>query len=184
METTADFSRTNVRKQGTLGRKRGVFCRKARSFSSASRGGGSETRRRMNQNANIHCNTRHHSRLCRIARASPQTGRGAVPLFSDQTTTYCTMTCAEKNAHSVLSLSAFLLRPKGIRPAQAGTRQSVRPTPIINQTIAHDGQRTEEKLQKAVSGRARGVGERILPDRGNIDIQKTSEKFCDPQIYP
>ena len=89
-----------------------------------------------------------------------------------------------KNAHSVLSLSAFLLRPKGIRPAQAGTRQSVRPTPIINQTIAHDGQRTEEKPGKAVSGGARGVGERILPEIENVDIQKTSEKFCDSQIYP
>ena len=108
--------------------KTGSFLPKALSFSSASRGGGSETRRRMNQNANIRCNARHHSRLCRIARASPRAERGAAPHFSGRTTDWCTKTCAGEHTYTGLSLSAFLLYRKNIRMAQAGTRRSVRLT--------------------------------------------------------
>ena len=78
------------------------------------------------------------------------------------------MTCAEK---TLILFFLFLL-------------SFFAPKTSVLRKREHDGQRTEEKLQKAVSGRARGVGERILPERENIDIQKTSEKFCDPQIYP
>ena len=148
METTADFSRTNVRKQGTLGRKRGVFCRKARSFSSASRGGGSETRRRMNQNANIHCYTRHHSRLCRIARASPRAEHGASPRFSGQTIVWFTKTCTGIFAYTGFSLSAFLLHRKNIRAAQAGTRRSVRPTLLKVQHLCLAGKGLRKSPEK------------------------------------
>lgn len=115
-------------KTGNFRPKTGSFLPKARSFSSASRGGGSETRRRMNRNANIRFNARHHSRLCRIARASPRAERGAGPHFSGRTTDWCTRTCAGGHTYTGLSLSAFLLYRKNIRAAQAGTRRSVRPT--------------------------------------------------------
>lgn len=162
----------------------GSFLLKARSFSSASRGGGSETRRRMNRNANIHCNARRHSRLCRIARASPRAERGAGPHFSDRSTDWRTNTCAGESTYTGLSLSAFLLYRKKHPYGASGDATKRPPHPIKNQTLVHGRQRTEQKPGKAVSGRARGVGERILPKRENIDIQKTSEKFCDPQIYP
>lgn len=124
----------------------------------------------------------HH--FVRIARASPQAEHGAIPRFSERTTTYCTMTCAEKKRSFCSFSFCFPSSPQRHPSYASGNAAKRSPHPIINQTIAHDGQRTEEKLQKAVSGRARGVGERILPERENIDIQKTSEKFCDPQIYP
>lgn len=114
-------------KTGGFRPKTGSFLPKARSFSSASRVGGSETRRRMNQNANIRCNARHHSRLCQIARASPRAERVAGPRFSSRTTNWRTKTCAGEYTYTGLSLSAFLLYRKNIRIAQAGRRRSVRP---------------------------------------------------------
>lgn len=115
-------------KTGNFRPKTGSFLPKARSFSSVSRVGESETRRRMNRNANIRCNARRHSRLCRIARASPRAEHGAGPRFSDRSTDWCTKTCAGESTYTGLSLSAFLLYRKNIRMTQAGTRRSVRPT--------------------------------------------------------
>ena len=115
-------------KTGDFRPKTGSFLPKARSFSSASRVVESETRRRMNRNTNIHCNARHHSRLCRIARASPRAERGAGPHFPDRSTDWRTKTCVGEYTYTGLSLSAFLLYRKNIRMAQAGTRRIVRPT--------------------------------------------------------
>ena len=58
----------------------------------------------------------------RIVRTPPQTGRGAVPLFSDQTTTYCTMTCAEKTLilFFLFLLSFFAPKASVLRKRERG----------------------------------------------------------------
>lgn len=162
----------------------GSFLPKARSFSSASRVGESETRRRMNRNANIHCNARHHSRLCRIARASPRAERGASPRFPRPINRLAHKDlCRRTHLHRLFSF-CFPSLPKK-NPCSASEDATKRlPHPIKNQILALGRQRTEEKPGKAGSGGARGVGKRIRPGRENVDIQKTSEKFCDSQIYP
>ena len=117
-----------TRENGGLSAENGEFFAEISQFFERLAGRRKRTRRRMNRNANIRCNTRHHSRLCRIARASPRTERGAGPHFSYHSTDWRTKTCAGEHTYTGLSLSAFLLHRKNIRPAQAGTRRSVRPT--------------------------------------------------------
>ena len=162
----------------------GSFLPKARSFSSTSQIGGSKTRRKVNRNANIHCNPRRLPPLCPdCAHISSDWTRRRSALFRPNNNLLHNDLCRKKLSFCSFSF-CFPSSPQRHPSCASGNAAKRSPHPIINQTIAHDGQRTEEKLQKAVSGRARGVGERILPERENVDIQKTSEKFCDPQIYP
>jgi len=62
----------------------------------------------------------HH--FVRIARASPQAEHGAIPRFSERTTTYCTMTCAEKTLilFFLFLLSFFAPKASVLRKRERG----------------------------------------------------------------